>query len=655
MKKITISLLVLLVIFGSACSDFLDITPSGQKDEKMVWSSRKEVEGYLANIYAGIQDPKLYQDDPWVGCADECDLSWTVYLTYQMNFGNWSEGVEFHNKYDTYYRAIRMSHIFEKNVDRCGELTPDLKARYKHEAIFLRGYFYWQLLKQYGPVVLVKEDVSYDADFSAYARAPYDECVDYICELMDEAAVGLPLSWKSADRNELGRPDQVVCKSVKSIVLHHAASPQFNGNKEYEGFVNKHGEQLINTTYDPQKWTRAAKAAKEVIDIAEQNPSLYGLYRNDEDGKGAFNPYKSYVDMQLKVWNKEIIFGRARSYHTRGWQIHTTPGPSALGGVGPTQRLVDAFLMKNGKPIEHPQSGYIEEGWATSGGDNWNPKRRDITTDKGKKDIINDIRQSDAYGHWEGDWNMFANREPRFYASILYNKRVIPQVKDDFEKRNHYSSPKQRDGLGRAELYLGGVSGFSHSTTFYSRTGYLSFKLNDPMAHLAKGGDRIWPNNYIDTYIRYATILLNYIEALNEVDPSNPDIKKYWDQIRSRAGVPSAFVATPEIAGDKDQQRDFIIRERLIELNMEGDRYFTTRRLWKSHLVPTSREDKFGDNGDMYGLDIHAGNSTTNDFDFDGFYNIKPFEKRVFRKSFYLFPIPKKEKDKSKIVQNPWW
>ena len=42
--------------------------------------------------------------------------------------------------------------------------------------------------------------------------------------------------------------------------------------------------------------------------------------------------------------------------------------------------------------------------------------------------MIADIRACDAWGHWAGEWNMYADREPRFYASILYNKRVIPQI-----------------------------------------------------------------------------------------------------------------------------------------------------------------------------------------------------------------------------------
>jgi len=58
----------------------------------------------------------------------------------------------------------------------------------------------------------------------------------------------------------------------------------------------------------------------------------------------------------------------------------------------------------------------------------------------------------------------------------------------------------------------------------------------------------------------------------------------------------------------------------------------------------------------MWGMDINAGSPSTNNFSFTGFYNIVPFETRIFKKEYYLFPIPQTEIDKTKsLVQNPWW
>ena len=178
--------------------------------------------------------------------------------------------------------------------------------------------------------------------------------------------------------------------------------------------------------------------------------------------------------------------------------------------------------------------------------------------------------------------------------------------------------------------------------------------------------NRAYPQNYACTYIRYAEILLDYIEALSNYDPTNADIRKYWDQIRKRAGVESAFVATPEIASDPALMHEYIIRERQIELCFEGDRYFTTRRLWKAHTPdkivtdPVTGEEKdgriYGDGGSMWGMNVDAGDVGSNDFNFEGFYKRAVFEERKFNKEYYLFPIPQKEMDKCPgLVQNPWW
>ncbi|WP_315818583.1 RagB/SusD family nutrient uptake outer membrane protein [Paraflavitalea speifideaquila] len=85
--------------------------------------------------------------------------------------------------------------------------------------------------------------------------------------------------------------------------------------------------------------------------------------------------------------------------------------------------------------------------------------------------------------------------------------------------------------------------------------------------------------------------------------------------------------------------RNAIRKERRIELAFESTRYFDTRR-WKI----AEQTDK----GPMYGLNINA--------DGTAFYNVVPFETRVFEKKHYLFPIPQGEIDvDKKLVQNTGW
>ena len=126
MKKYIISLFLIQLFFFISCADFLDKMPDDMKTDDMVWKSRVEVQSYLANVYAAIPKHNLHQDDPWLGVSDEIDLSWTVYNTYGINLGNWDTNSWFYDKYALWYRAIRASHVFENNVDRCAELSDAL-------------------------------------------------------------------------------------------------------------------------------------------------------------------------------------------------------------------------------------------------------------------------------------------------------------------------------------------------------------------------------------------------------------------------------------------------------------------------------------------------------------------------------------------------
>lgn len=660
MKKHLISLYSLLVLLGIASCDFLEKEPDDMKTDTMIWKSRVETEKYLYNVYSQMPMPLNHNDAPWLGLSDEVDLTWNVYPTYNINLGNWNPNTNYYNRWPSYYKAIRASFVFENNVDKCPELSDALKIQYKAEAKFLRGFYYWTILKQYGPAVLIKEELPASYDWNNFPRASYDECVEYIVELMEDAERDLPMHWQN-DRQWFGKPTKIACKAVKAEALLFAASPQWNGNKEYANFRNKDGKLLANVNYDESRWKRAADASLDLIRTAESNPDAnVKLYKNNENGDGTvFNPYKSVRDVLLKRWNCEIIFGRA-GFDQNAWEVHCSPGTYNLGGVAPTQRVVDAFLMKNGKSIYDAGSGYVEEGFAAEGHENWNPQNLDLKADRVR--MIEQFRSGDAWGHWPGDWNMYANREPRFYAFVLYNGRPIPQLPPDIDKRNYFSTKSsvvdQQDGYGRVELYYGGFSRGSGASTFFPRTGYLVLKNVDPQSNMR---DRVYVNvGRQFTYYRYAAVLLDYIEALNEYDPNHPDIEKYWNMIRERAGVPGVFVTNPEIKGNKDQQRERILQERQIELCFEGDRYHTTRRRWLSHTPDTGTPDdykrKYGDGGRFWGMDINAGNPSTNSFAYTGFYQRVAFETRVYDWKNALFPIPQTEIDKNaELVQNPGW
>jgi hypothetical protein len=599
--------LVSVLLFS--CTKYLDQKPDNLLTEDQIWQTKANAESYLNNIYSYV-----HQTDggDWAGMggSDESSVSIPTVNVRQMVGGNWSAGSWYFYLWGDFYTAIRKSFVFEANIDKVPSalLSEQLKAQYKSEVLFLRGWFYWQLLKQYGPFVKLSAVISQNADFNQYPRAPFDTCVAHINGLMDQAAKGLPAVWASS--SNYGRPNKGSCLAVKAQATLLAASPLWNGNPRFGSFKNSDGTLLAPASYDANKWKTAAAAAKAVIDLG-----VYKLFTNLDNGGTAFNPYESCRDLFLTNWNNEIIFANT-NWNTWGYTKCASPGGGAYGMYNATQNIVDAFYMNNGKTIDDASSGYVETGFATSaGGKSWE--------------------------HKTGEWNMYANREPRFYAFIQYNGHpIVPAVTVD--DKDYFSSDVNKNGTGRVEFYYNGKSGQKNAGSNII-TGY------DPLKRIS-ANDNIRNDavSYHGPYIliRYAEILLNYVEALNEYDPGNADIVTYLNMIRTRAGLPGIDVAYPAAVGNKDLMRQYILRERQVELCFESDRYYTLlRRLQMGNSA----------NQAIYGMNINADDGGLG-FSFTGFYTRTLFQKRFWDDKMYLFPIQLQDIERDKaLVQNPGW
>ncbi|MRG48269.1 RagB/SusD family nutrient uptake outer membrane protein [Chitinophaga sp. SYP-B3965] len=593
-----------------SCSKYLDKKPDNLLTEDQIWQTRANAEAYLNNIYSTIYNTDG-GDYATMGAADESSVSIGTVNVRQMVGGNWSVSSGYFYNWSGYYSALRKSFIFEQNIDKVPavQLSSDLKAQYKAENLFLRGYFYWMLLKQYGPYVKVTGLFNQDEDFNKFPRAPFDTCVTYINQLMDQAMQGLPSAWSSS--SNLGRPTKGSCMAVKVKAAILGASPLWNGNPNFAGFKNLDGTALAPATADVNRWKTAADAARRLIDSAQ-----YKLFTNLDNGGTVFNPYESVRDVHLTNWNDEIIFANV-GWNRWGWTKCASPGPGAYNMYNATQNLVDAFSMINGRTIDDPASTYVETGFAPA----------NSTATWG--------------GHRKGEWNMYANREPRFYANIMYNARpVVPaQTVDD---KNYFSSDNNIDGTGRVEFYYNGKSG-QKSSGSNNITGYLPLKRISPNSNIRQ--DNVsFHGPYI--LIRYAEILLDYVEALNEYDPNNADIVKYLNMIRTRAGIPGIEAVYPDAVGNTIKMREHILRERQVELCFESDRYYTlVRRLLLGQAKYTA----------IYGLDVNA-NDNGMGFSFTDFYKRKLFQQRFWDNKMYLFPIHLGDIERDRaLVQNPGW
>ncbi|NII24817.1 RagB/SusD family nutrient uptake outer membrane protein [Pseudoflavitalea sp. X16] len=610
MKK---NYLLYIILFGvvtiaSCKKGFLDQVPDDRLTTDDIFESQNTTLDFLANVYSYIPDEGNQRfvtsggAGPWSAASDEAKYTWDFVASNNINLGSWNATTGFVASFwQRYYRGIRNASYFMNHVAECEELGPQLIKQHGAEARALRAIYYFYLIRIYGPVPLTGEDpISPDASFNEVQlpRNSFEECVNYIVAELDKAAADLPV--KALGDNK-GRIDQATAHLFKQQTLLLAASPLFNGNPDYANLKNEDGKTLMPLQYDPNKWKLAADAAKSFID--KYVPTYFSLF-TDKDATGKVSPYLSCRNVMLTDWNDEWIFGRP-SASIGTIQYDRTPYHAGFaneakggGGFGVTQNMVNAYFMANGEsPFNedgtiNPNSGYIATGFSSF---------------KSPYDV--QARQT---------YNMWVNREPRFYVGVTYDNSLWLNT---------------NTGNIITTVQYSGNSGVKNTGSDHSPTGYIGRK------NVALGN---WGNgNRALVLVRLANVFLDYAEALNESDPGNTLALYYLNLIRERAGIPQYGVGADALPVPSGQaaMREAIRKERRVELAFENVRYFDTRR-WKI----AQQTDK----GPIYGLNINA--------DGTAFYNIVPFETRVFEKKHYLFPIPQGEIDvDKKLVQNTGW
>lgn len=613
MKHIYITKLavILLMISSLTACDYLDVQLDNQMTQNEVFSKRATTEAYLAQVYGHL--PAEYNwlgDGSVVPRSDEALFSWyagVAHLTF--NDGSWGTTTGDFNIWSYKYQGINQATIFMNHVDECLDIDVSSRARMKAEARFLRAYFYFELLRQYGPVYIWGDN---DSNILIRAeevdRHPLDVNVSFILEEYEKALADLPLTI--TDPTWYGRITKGIVLAAKSRLLLYVASPLFNGSGLYKGLKNKEGEFLFPQSEDLNKWEDAAKAAKAVIDL-----DLYKLYENNTEKDPMRKAIKSYMGVTFDKWNNEVIWG---AWYTDGFALNVRCAPPRVvkegyGGYAPSLKLVDTYPMaesgrypvtgysSNGSPIVDSKSGYRGSGF----------------TENFKHPL-------DTFGLVKAH-NSCVGRDARFYASILAN---------GFNWINTYKGTKL------VTFYTGGTSTFTSSGDCV-KSGFLWRRMTDPSLNIEEGnwGQIFWPN------YRLAEIYLNYAEACNEKPQRDEsEALKYINLVRNRAGLNNLEIAYPEVKGDKTLLRKLIQKERMVELAFEGHRYHDVRRWmiavdemtgpnWTLNLLSTTYEDSWARTDQMW-----AG---------------KP---RLFLPKHYFFPINQTQLNEMKnMTQNYGW
>ena len=670
MKKIHI--LLAIALLAVSCDKFFDINLKDQATLEDTMSCSSSVRRYLAHLYSYIprdENTRNYEGGT-VLRSDESLNAKSQYETYWYKVRRGEYGPDNTNSesnanfWKRYYVAINECTTFLDNVDKDQEDSPELVLQMKGEARFLRAYFYFVLLRQYGPVIIWGDQAS-DQNVLAETmdRNTVDENFDFIVGELDKAIEdlayevndsGLGLSLSS----NKGRATKGAAMALKARVLLMRASPLYNGQNGtgmYSSLQNHRGEQLF-PAYSAAKWDDAAQAAKALIDMGR-----YTLTTVNDAGKSEFqNAAASYQTVWFEGWstNREIIWG----WWYRAWGdeslgsgcdiAYAAPagGKIALAGYSlnsPSLKLVDAYPMwetgrypilgynKTGGMLDlsRPQvdeaSGYQAEGWTE-----------------------NYQQTVDVETSWARPFkahNSTVGRDARYYANFVPNGFWWP------------SSTTNSGGPVRFTCYNSGEATAPYSATdACNRVGYVwrrLYKANNPLKNLAADYHSV---RYVYPAFRLAEVYLIYAEACNEKTSRDAEEAiRYIDMVRARSGLNGLHEAYPEIdfgnadgvttisgvsRTGREWLRWFILQERMCEFAFEGQRHYDMIRWLKA-------EEEY--NTENWTLHITA---PTYEESYERVSDDYIGGRGVFQSRDYLFPMSTNQlSEMTNYTQNPGW
>lgn len=688
-KLLSILLAGATALTFTSCDDYFDDVPDNATSLEAVFANRGQSLKWLSNIYTYIPDNTNVRynsrtNGNWPMASIEGYLPWDHIVANNIILGTLYPSTGFvKTQWTEYYRGIQYANIYLANIDKNSAMLADEREWSKAEVHALRAYFYFNLVKEFGPVPLIGDKVySVDTplDEMMMPRNTLDECWDYIIAELKAALDGGKLKSTfgedgSVDSQYKGNLTQEAVEGILAEVYLYRASYLFNGDPYYQTMANKDGTKLFPQSKDMQKWKDARDAAKRIIDSGK-----FKLVLRDQSGKlvddvKKADPYKSCFYSAIgRVDNEEMIFLRTNA-NNDSYIIkprHTGISGNVDRGAGaysiPLQ-FIDLFFMSNGKRIDDVEQKPISQVTTFKADDPVYPvyDTQNLTTkDKDGNDIAMNARNSlsttkyvdrfSSYNYFtpgsgKGIMKQFYCREPRFYLAVTFQNR-----RWDYDQANTYYT----------DMSFNGNSGSDGKTHDYPIFGTIVRKLYWEKESNIDGA----------VMLRLGEVYLNYAEACAQLGESKEALK-YVNLIRSRAGINEyALNRTEEgtkdarnkgkiYVGDLEHDQELLLkviyRERLIELSYESKHYFDVRRWGVADMAegdgwvyPTWH--KGGEGGDMIGFNVNNEGSDAEKANSLNFYKRVKTQHRIFTKRMSLFPIPQEEVNRDKqIVQNEGW
>lgn len=497
----------------SACSEEMDYHEYNNYDEDFVKLNFGNVGGLITNIYSDLDtDFGSYSGAVLGAATDEAEYAYSGGAIETFYNGTWSPVNTPAGAWRSCYRAISNCNLYLERFTGLTfpelEMNADYKPQmyrynnYRYEVRCLRAYYYFLLVRQYGDVPFSDHVLTAD-ESNALPRTPAQDIFDYIiaeCDAVKDSIIAdyanLPADVAlPAESPETGRVNRLTVLALKARAALYAASP------------------LFNPTGDKELWHRAALANKELLDAADAAKM-------------------KLIDDYAKLWTKnnykdatsEIIFGRRADRESSGMETSNFPAglENCKGGNCPTQNLVDAYEMADGKPWD--QSAFYDPA------------------------------------------NPCANRDPRLAATIAVNGETGWPAWNEapLETFQGGANGEPVNGGTPTGYYLkkycqGDIDPRSNSTNKSAYHTWITFRLGE-------------------FYLNYAEAVFRY---LGSADATSAEFPLSAREAASRTRARKSVNMPPFPTGmSNDEFWTKYKNERMVELAFEGHRFWDVRR-WK--------------------------------------------------------------------------
>lgn len=630
--KLQYILIMSCIFLISSCADVLDVAPDGKTSLDEIFSNSEDAAAYLNSCYQFIptkgvryffwsRGPVEWSDEAWDtdAEAEPWIMSGRMYngdaSASNHPITNISADAGNGDYWNRYWSGIRKCSYFLSRIDDVPVTTAsagESHSRWKAEARLLRAYYYSELLKWFGAQLPIeREPYSLDTDFSTLEKASYYEVVKFIIEDCDAALAIIDLPWRST---EPFRVTKALAEAIKSRMILFAASPLNNGGQNYwdEAYqINKtslanlrsHGYELYTKLNNPSTYQ------SDVSYFGSDNntyAALYNEFFTNQTELFTLNP----IDKEtIYVWKE----GQGNIWDIDG--IGAQDGYKS--GTCPSQELVDSYETIDGEPVLDLANPYLDE--------------KHLQPNYNKNNSLYNPQ------------NPYANRDPRFYASIYYNgskRKAFWGFAEVPESVENYPAPAGNRTRIIATWNGEPQTGIHRTRRAATRTGYYERKFLHPNS----GNDNPVPGINFKLF-RLGEVILNFAEAAVETGHLD-EATAAVNEIRARVGMPSLPANL-----SKDELRLRIRHERRIELAMEEDRYFSVRR-WSQPDGDLSKTDKW-----ITAMEIGR--------NADGTYSykrrlVRDTERACYTNKFLWVPVPQAEADRLRAItgknwQNPGW